>query len=268
VELERRYDEVRFAAEVIEEAHKLVRELGGDLDKAGLRTLVRGADTWRFDSNTEWLSEYRGGFTRAVHTVPGRVGMEFAAYARHTTVTATAPTREEVLRLLNVFDRRVDESRLPPVPSPPPPPPPPPPVIFIGHGKSSDWRDLKDHLHEQHGFNVEAYETGARAGHTIRDVLEGMAGRATFAILVMTGEDLVGSAEDADPQLRARQNVVHEVGLFQGSLGWDRAIVAIEEGVEPFSNLQGVNQLRFGKGKIKEVFGDVLATLRREFPPR
>jgi predicted nucleotide-binding protein len=120
---------------------------------------------------------------------------------------------------------------------------------------------LKDHLHEQHGYELEAYETGARAGHTIRDILERMMDRSTFAILVLTAED-----EQADGELRARQNVVHETGLFQGRLGFDRAIVAIEEGVEPFSNLQGIHQLRFNAGNIREIYGDVLATMRREFP--
>jgi predicted nucleotide-binding protein len=105
-----------------------------------------------------------------------------------------------------------------------------------------------------------AYETGARTGHTIRDILEQMMKASSFAVLVMTAEDVL-----ADRTERARQNVVHEAGLFQGRLGFDRAIVAIEEGVEPFSNLQGIHQLRFSRGGIKEVYGDVLATLRREF---
>ena len=52
------------------------------------------------------------------------------------------------------------------------------PVIFIGHGHSSAWRDVKDHLVEQHGYLVEAYETGARAGHTVRDILAGALDRA------------------------------------------------------------------------------------------
>jgi len=40
----------------------------------------------------------------------------------------------------------------------------------------------------------------------------------------------------------------------------------MEEGIEEFSNIGGVQQLRFGKGNIKEIFGDVLATIRCEFP--
>ena len=39
----------------------------------------------------------------------------------------------------------------------------------------------------------------------------------------------------------------------------------LEDGVEEFSNIQGIEQIRFGKKNIKETFGEVLATLRREF---
>jgi predicted nucleotide-binding protein len=136
----------------------------------------------------------------------------------------------------------------------------PPPRVFIGHGRSQQWRDLKDHLHEQHGYSVEAYEIGARAGHVIRDILEEMMKSSSIAFLVMTGDD-----ETSEGKLRARQNVVHEIGLFQGRLGFSRAIVLLENGVEEFSNLQGIHQIRYSQGHIKETFGDVLATLRREF---
>lgn len=119
---------------------------------------------------------------------------------------------------------------------------------------------MKDHLHEKHGYDVEAYEVGARAGHTIRDILDDMLTKSSIAILVMTGED---KAEDG--QLRARQNVIHELGLFQGRIGFSRAVILLEEGTEEFSNIHGINQIRFSKNNIKETFGEVLATLRREF---
>ena len=83
---------------------------------------------------------------------------------------------------------------------------------------------------------------------------------SSFAILVMTGED-----ETKDGSKRARQNVIHEVGLFQGSLGFNRAIILKENGVEEFSNIAGVQQIRFTKNNIRETFGDVLGVLRREF---
>lgn len=137
----------------------------------------------------------------------------------------------------------------------------PKPLIFIGHGQSPLWRDVKDHLHDLHGYDVISYESGSRAGHTIRDVIAELLEKASFGILIMTGED-----RHQDGSLSARPNVIHEVGLFQGRLGFTKAIVLLEEETQEFSNLHGVNQIRFAKGNIRETFGDVLAVLRREFP--
>ena len=134
------------------------------------------------------------------------------------------------------------------------------PSIFVGHGSSGQWRELKDHLQDKHGYCVEAYETGARTGHAVRDILEQMMSKSTFAILIFTCDDVVG-----DGKYRARQNVVHETGLFQGKLGFSRAIALIEDGVEGFSNIEGIQHIKFSRGNIKEVFGEVLATIRREF---
>jgi len=54
---------------------------------------------------------------------------------------------------------------------------------------------------------------------------------------------------------------VHELGLFQGRLGFHRAIILLEQGTKDFSNIDGTQQLRFPKGKIVEVFGDLVAAL-------
>jgi predicted nucleotide-binding protein len=135
--------------------------------------------------------------------------------------------------------------------------------IFIGHGHSSDWQQLRDHLRDKHEYNVVTFETGARAGHHIRDILEEMLEQSSLAFLVLTGED-----ETTDQRLRARQNVIHETGLFQGKLGFSKAIVILEEGVEKFSNNAGIQHISFAKGHIEGVFGDVVATIRREMKRR
>lgn len=54
---------------------------------------------------------------------------------------------------------------------------------------------------------------------------------AVIAFLVLTGGD-----EQPGGRLQARMNVAHEAGLFQGRLGFTRAIVLLEEGCEEFSN--------------------------------
>jgi len=87
-----------------------------------------------------------------------------------------------------------------------------------------------------------------------------MLSKSSFALLVMTAED-----ETKDGQFRARQNVIHEIGLFQGKLGFNRAAILLEEGTEEFSNIHGIEQIRFSKGNIKETYGEVLATIKREF---
>jgi hypothetical protein len=51
--------------------------------------------------------------------------------------------------------------------------------------------------------------------------------RCSFAICVLTAEDFTG-----DGRRLARQNVVHEVGLFQGRHGFDRVMVLAEEGCD------------------------------------
>jgi predicted nucleotide-binding protein len=131
--------------------------------------------------------------------------------------------------------------------------------IFIGHGHSPDWKQLRDHLREKHEYNIVTFETGARAGHHIRDILEEMLDQSSLAFMVLTGED-----ETAEQRLRARQNVIHETGLFQGKLGFTKAIVILEQGVEEFSNKAGIQHISFAKGHIDGVFGDVVATIKRE----
>src|SRR5262249_46221696 len=141
------------------------------------------------------------------------VAFERSSDTDGTRVTIGGSHREGIERVFATFEEAAGAARLTDES-------PASPVIFVGHGRSDQWRDLKDHLHEQHGYKVEAYEVGARAGHTIRDILEDMLTKSSFALLVLTGED-----EDAEGHLHARDNVVHETGLFQGRLGWPKAIV-------------------------------------------
>jgi predicted nucleotide-binding protein len=82
---------------------------------------------------------------------------------------------------------------------------------------------------------------------------------AALAFVVLTAED-----EAKDGTMRARMNVVHEAGLFQGRLGFNRAIVLLEDGCEEFSNIQGLGQIRFPKGNIKASFEEIRQVLERE----
>ena len=261
---EKGYTETKFSAEVISEALMLVQELERRLKKSVTlehRILIVDHDDsrWHHDTLQEFLADYRkyDGLAMLEVRVPD-INLHFFYSSRHTSVSVTAPSRADIEAVFDVFAKHLKESTLSPIPKPDMAKAKP--VVFIGHGKSPDWRDLKDHLQDKHGVKVEAYETGARAGHAIRDILTELLSKSSFAVLVLTSED-----EQADGSHRARQNVIHETGLFQGRIGFNRAIVLLEEGAEELSNLHGIQHIRFSKGNIKETFGEVVATLRREF---
>jgi predicted nucleotide-binding protein len=82
---------------------------------------------------------------------------------------------------------------------------------------------------------------------------------AAIAFMVMTAED-----EQVDGKLRARMNVIHEAGLFQGRIGFTKAIVLLEEGCEEFTNISGLGQIHFSKGKIADAFEEIRRVLERE----
>ena len=260
MEKEKEYALVRFAPETIREAVASLQQM---YPKSNLRysilTVEIQDEKWSHDNPEEFFADYRNGNGTSYFKVviePGEIFLTTNRYLSKTNIKVQGDERSKIEKVFEVFEGHVDESRIPS----PPDPEQPKPVIFIGHGRSQQWRDLKDHLHDKHGYQVEAYEIGARAGHAIRDILEDMLTKSSCALLVMTAED-----EVSDGTLRARQNVIHEIGLFQGRLGFSRSIVLLEEGADEFSNIQGIDQIRFSKNNIRETFGDVLATLRREF---
>lgn len=131
--------------------------------------------------------------------------------------------------------------------------------VFIGHGRSPLWRELKDFVVERLRLPYDEFNHVPVAGMTNIARLSEMLDAAAFALIVMTAED-----EQADGSRRARMNVIHEVGLFQGRLGFGRAIVLLEEGCEEFSNIQGLGQIRFPTGNIAAAFEEVRAVMERE----
>jgi predicted nucleotide-binding protein len=269
VEVTKKYGGVVFPSQVIRRGFDLLKSMSPKAKSRSHQTFSRGSETWRPDELEEWYAELPNLAANAFRTATLYVGewdryvLDYTHFSEYeTTVQVKAPTQAEVQRVLNVFNEAYEDSRIPePEPKAIPEPEPISPVVFLGHGHSGDWRKIKDHLQDKHGHMVEAYEVGSRAGHTVRDALGSMMRASSIAFLIMTAED-----ELADGTMRARQNVVHEAGLFQGRLGFPKAIAVVEEGVEVFSNLDGVDQIRYPKGHVEASFGEILAVVRREFP--
>jgi hypothetical protein len=114
--------------------------------------------------------------------------------------------------------------------------------VFIGHGQSNLWRDLKDFLQDRLKLPWDEFNRVPVAGVT----------------------NIARLAEMLDAAAIARMNVVHEAGLLQGRLGFSRAVVMLEEGCEQFSNIEGLGQIRFPRGNISAAFEEVRRVLERE----
>jgi hypothetical protein len=131
--------------------------------------------------------------------------------------------------------------------------------VVIGHGRSVVWRELRDLLRDRLNLPVDEFNAVATAGVPTVDRSSEMLDSAGFAFLVMTAED-----EQPDGKIRARENVVHEAGLFQGRLGFRKAIILLEDGCEEFSNILGLSHIRFAKGNLSAKFEEVRSVLERE----
>ena len=131
--------------------------------------------------------------------------------------------------------------------------------VFIGHGHSHLWMELRHFIEKKLNLSCVEFNSETPAGKSNKERLEAMLAEACFAFLVMTAED-----EHGDGTLHSRENVIHEAGLFQGRLGFDRAIVVLEENCVPFSNIEGLGQIRFPKTNIKAAFEEVRDVLLRE----
>jgi hypothetical protein len=131
--------------------------------------------------------------------------------------------------------------------------------IFIGHGHSGVWRELKDFLQDRLGLEYEEFNSESAAGTSTTERLEAMMDGATFAFVIMTAED-----ERTDGTVHARENVIHEAGLFQGRLGFKRSIILKEDGCQEFSNISGLTHIPFPKNRISAAFEEIRRVLERE----
>lgn len=259
----KRYQWVKFTPEVIKEALNKVAEAANSTvaqKTYGYYSITIDAEEWLHDDIDEFFADYRKSYQISSLSMKfGSSQLGLISQPPYARIEVELPTRAKIESIFHIFDAALDRCAIPKPPKAASEPPEPT-NIFIGHGRSTQWRELKDHLQDKHKLKVIAYEIGARAGHTIRDILEDMLTESTIAFLVLTGED-----EHADGSVHARENVIHELGLFQGQLGFSRAVALLEEGTEEFSNLSGIQQIRFAKDRIRETFGEVVATIKREF---
>jgi predicted nucleotide-binding protein len=131
--------------------------------------------------------------------------------------------------------------------------------VFLGHGRSLLWSKVERWLEKDKNLLVEAWESTSHAGEQVIQVLERLLDSCTFAVLVVTGED-----ETATGTLRPRQNVIHEVGLFQGKSGFKKVALLKQDGIEGFSNIDGLQVIPFPELRIEAALPELERMMKRE----
>jgi predicted nucleotide-binding protein len=122
--------------------------------------------------------------------------------------------------------------------------------IFISHGHNELLKlKLKDFINSRLGLSPIVLSEQPSGGLTIVEKLEKISEECNFAIVLMTKDD-----EQVNGGLRARQNVIHEIGFFQGKYGRKRVVLLAERGLEMFTNISGIVRIEFDVLSFETVF--------------
>jgi predicted nucleotide-binding protein len=112
--------------------------------------------------------------------------------------------------------------------------------VFIVHGHAGREHEVArciDHL----GLSAVILQERLHGGSsTLIEKLEREAGPCGYAIVIYTGDDEGRDVGSSDFSLRARENVVLELGYFIGKLGRDRVTILHDALVEVPSDFHGV----------------------------
>lgn len=118
--------------------------------------------------------------------------------------------------------------------------------VFVTHGRSNDWRVVQAYIEKDVGLPTIELAQEANMGRTLIEKLVDNAARCDSAVIVMTGDDVANEDE-----ARVRENVMHEIGFFQGRYGRSFVVLLHEDGVNIPTNLSGVAYVPFPKGTIE-----------------
>jgi predicted nucleotide-binding protein len=114
-------------------------------------------------------------------------------------------------------------------------------TIFLVHGRDNEFKwEVKNFIErivDRTKVQVVILHEQANQGQTLLEKFEQYASTASYAVVLLTPDDVGGSVGDAQ-ESRARQNVIFELGFFCGRLG-RKHVAAINKGVEKPSDIDG-----------------------------
>ena len=117
--------------------------------------------------------------------------------------------------------------------------------IFIVHGHDNALKNQVATTLSKLGLNPVILHEQVNAGMTIIEKLEEHINRAGFAIILLTADDKGNVRAKEELNLRARQNVILELGYCLGRLGRNKVCPILAPGVEKPSDIDGIVYVSF-----------------------
>ncbi|MDY6875340.1 MAG: nucleotide-binding protein [Chloroflexota bacterium] len=134
-------------------------------------------------------------------------------------------------------------------------------AVFVIHGHDElNLLRLKEFLRERWGLEPVVMFGEPGRGRTLIEKFEDEAQRSSFALALMTPDDLIQVGDGTYAQ--ARPNVIFELGWFYGRLGRERVCILFKEGTRLHSDLDGISRIEFQddvRKKIGEIEKELLA---------
>ncbi len=104
--------------------------------------------------------------------------------------------------------------------------------VFVVHGHDEAALQAVARFLEQLGLEAISLREQPDQGRTIIEKFEDYAAEVGFAVVLLTPDDIAGSAAASGSATRARQNVIFELGYFAGKLGRGHACLLRKGDVE------------------------------------
>ncbi|EKN3732772.1 nucleotide-binding protein [Yersinia enterocolitica] len=117
--------------------------------------------------------------------------------------------------------------------------------IFIVHGHDNDALQSVARFISRIGLEEIILSERPDGSRTVIEKFEAESGDVSFAIVLMTPDDSGNALASENTRLRARQNVLYELGYFAGKLGRGKVLVLRKGDIEIPSDLAGVLYTEF-----------------------
>lgn len=113
--------------------------------------------------------------------------------------------------------------------------------VFVVHGHDNELKEVTARFLERLGLQAIVLHEQPNSGRTIIEKFEVFSSDIVFAVVLLSPDDVGAPATEPKAiKLRARQNVILELGYFIGRLGRTKVCALHKGGVELPSDYQGV----------------------------